>query len=179
MTPISALTALRPVPLPAQYEAWVPENAVGHEVQSLTVTDLDVPDSPAWRATYRIVGGDNGDHFTVTTHPETNQGILTTKKVGPFGLEDKGTSCLGASLGPLTGDYTKTVAPGTVPSSYVENPFKLLKQGLTMDFVLGVLGAGRVWWYWGWRSGTFSFMVWFSSGYRVRWGQKAFGNRAG
>lgn len=86
MTPLSALTVLHPVPLPAQYEAWVPENAVGHEVQSLTVTDLDDPDSPAWRATYRIVGGDNGDHFTVTTHPENNQGILTTKKVGLFGL---------------------------------------------------------------------------------------------
>ena len=86
MTPISALTALCPVPFPAQYEASVPENAVGHEVQSLTVTDLDDPGSPAWRATYRIVGGDNGDHFTITTHPETNQGILTTKKVGPFGL---------------------------------------------------------------------------------------------
>lgn len=84
--PISTLTALCPDPLPAQYEASVPENAVGHEVQSLTVTDLDDPGSPAWRATYRIVGGDNGDHFTITTHPETNQGILTTKKVGLFGL---------------------------------------------------------------------------------------------
>lgn len=69
-----------------QYEARVPENMVGHEVQRLTVTDLDAPNSPAWRATYRILEGDDGDHFTITTHPESNQGILTTKKVSPFGL---------------------------------------------------------------------------------------------
>uniref|UniRef100_A0A452E986 Cadherin 3 n=1 Tax=Capra hircus TaxID=9925 RepID=A0A452E986_CAPHI len=69
-----------PVFDPQKYEARVPENTVSHEVQRLTVTDLDAPNSPAWRATYRIVGGDNGDHFTITTDPESNQGILTTKK---------------------------------------------------------------------------------------------------
>ncbi|CAI9161906.1 unnamed protein product [Rangifer tarandus platyrhynchus] len=69
-----------PVFDPQKYEARVPENAVSHEVQRLTVTDLDAPNSPAWRATYRIMGGDNGDHFTITTDPESNQGILTTKK---------------------------------------------------------------------------------------------------
>ncbi|KAM8776637.1 cadherin-3 [Rhynchonycteris naso] len=65
---------------PLKYEARVPENAVGHEVQRLTVTDLDVPNSPAWHATYRILEGDDGEHFTITTHPESNQGILTTRK---------------------------------------------------------------------------------------------------
>ncbi|XP_068847902.1 cadherin-3 [Capricornis sumatraensis] len=69
-----------PVFDPQKYEARVPENTVSHEVQRLTVTDLDAPNSPAWRATYRIMGGDNGDHFTITTDPESNQGILTTKK---------------------------------------------------------------------------------------------------
>lgn len=87
----------------------MPENAVSHELQRLTVTDLDAPNSPAWRATYRIVGGDNGDHFTITTDPESNQGILTTKKVSRFGLctgatpgagrspvsRTRGTACLG------------------------------------------------------------------------------------
>ena len=82
----------------------MPENTVSHEVQRLTVTDLDAPNSPAWRATYRIVGGDNGDHFTITTDPESNQGILTTKKVSRFGLctratpgtsRTRGTTCLG------------------------------------------------------------------------------------
>lgn len=76
---------------PQKYEARVPENAVGHEVQRLTVTDLDAPNSPAWRATYRIVGGDSGDHFTVATHPETNQGILTTKKGLDFEAQNQHT----------------------------------------------------------------------------------------
>ncbi|XP_045149593.1 cadherin-3 [Echinops telfairi] len=69
-----------PVFDPQEYETRVPENAVGQEVQRLTVTDLDIPNSPAWRATYRIVGGDDGDQFAITTHPESNQGVLTTKK---------------------------------------------------------------------------------------------------
>ncbi|OBS67274.1 hypothetical protein A6R68_04167 [Neotoma lepida] len=76
---------------PQKYEAWVPENTVGHEVQSLTVTDLDAPNSPAWLAAYRIVGGDDGDHFTITTHPETNQGILTTKKGLDFEAQNQHT----------------------------------------------------------------------------------------
>ncbi|XP_049720505.1 cadherin-3 isoform X2 [Elephas maximus indicus] len=76
---------------PQEYEARVPENAVGHEVQQLTVTDLDVPNTPAWRATYRIVGGDVRDHFTITTHDETNQGILTTRKGLDFEAQNQHT----------------------------------------------------------------------------------------
>lgn len=76
---------------PQKYEAWVPENAVGQEVQRLTVTDLDAPNSSAWRATYHIVGGDDGGHFTITTHPETNQGILTTKKGLDFEAQNQHT----------------------------------------------------------------------------------------
>lgn len=69
-----------PVFDPQKYEASVPENVVGHEVQRLTVTDADTLNSPAWRAVYHILEGDDGDHFNITTHSETNQGILTTKK---------------------------------------------------------------------------------------------------
>nr|KAF6318284.1 cadherin 3 [Pipistrellus kuhlii] len=80
-----------PVFDPQKYEARVPENAVGHEAQRLTVTDLDAPNSPAWRATYRILDGDSGDHFTITTHPESNQGILTTKKGLDFEAQNQHT----------------------------------------------------------------------------------------
>ncbi|XP_073911866.1 cadherin-3 isoform X2 [Castor canadensis] len=76
---------------PQKYEARVPENAVDYEVQRLTVTDLDAPNSPAWQATYHIVGGDDGDHFTITTHPESNQGILTTKKGLDFETQNQHT----------------------------------------------------------------------------------------
>ncbi|KAM5262716.1 cadherin-3 [Ctenodactylus gundi] len=80
-----------PVFDPQKYEAQVPENAVGYEVQRLTVTDLDVPNSPAWLATYRIVRGDHGDHFSISTNPESNQGILTTKKGLDFEAQNKYT----------------------------------------------------------------------------------------
>ncbi|XP_054566842.1 cadherin-3 isoform X2 [Eptesicus fuscus] len=80
-----------PVFDPQKYEAHVPENAVGHEVQRLTVTDLDAPNSSAWRAAYRILEGDSGDHFTITTHPESNQGILTTKKGLDFEAKNQHT----------------------------------------------------------------------------------------
>ncbi|XP_023565163.1 cadherin-3 isoform X2 [Octodon degus] len=80
-----------PVFDPQKYEAQVPENAVGFEVQRLIVTDMDAPNSPAWRATYHIVGGDNGDHFTITTHPESNQGILTTRKGLDFEAQNQHT----------------------------------------------------------------------------------------
>jgi len=108
----------------------VPENTVSHEVQRLTVTDLDAPNSPAWRATYRIVGGDNGDHFTITTDPESNQGILTTQKVNWFGLctratpgagrspvsRTRGTTCLGHIPGTTHRECTRPVACNTLPS---------------------------------------------------------------
>ncbi|XP_078295046.1 cadherin-3 isoform X1 [Panthera onca] len=80
-----------PVFDPQKYEAQVPENVVGHEVQRLTVTDLDAPNSPAWHATYRILEGDDGDHFTITTHPESNQGILTTRKGLDFEAKNQHT----------------------------------------------------------------------------------------
>ncbi|XP_037371874.1 cadherin-3 [Talpa occidentalis] len=80
-----------PVFDPQKYEAHVPENEVGHEVQRLTVTDLDVSDSPAWRATYRIVGGDNEDRFAISTHPESNQGVLTTRKGLDFEAQNQYT----------------------------------------------------------------------------------------
>ncbi|XP_026312239.1 cadherin-3 [Piliocolobus tephrosceles] len=80
-----------PVFDPQKYESHVPENAVGQEVQRLTVTDLDAPNSPAWRATYLIVGGDDGDHFTIATHPESNQGILTTRKGLDFEAKNQHT----------------------------------------------------------------------------------------
>ncbi|MBZ3885141.1 Cadherin-3 [Sciurus carolinensis] len=80
-----------PVFDPQKYEAQVPENAVGHEVQKLTVTDLDVPISPAWHANYRIVGGDCGDHFIITTHLESNQDILTTRKGLDFEAQNQHT----------------------------------------------------------------------------------------
>ncbi|KAH0619708.1 hypothetical protein JD844_000646, partial [Phrynosoma platyrhinos] len=66
------------------YSAEVPENEVGLEVVRLAVTDKDEEGSPAWRAKYAIVQGNEGGFFSVSTDPETNEGILTTAKALDF-----------------------------------------------------------------------------------------------
>ncbi|XP_038041264.1 cadherin-1 [Anas platyrhynchos] len=65
---------------PTMYEGTVPENEVGLEVARLHVTDQDMPGSPAWQAVYRIKSGDQDGTFSITTDPNTNDGILRTAK---------------------------------------------------------------------------------------------------
>lgn len=64
-----------------QYEAAVPENEAELEVARLASTDLDEPQTPAWRAVYSIVRGNEGGAFTITTDPASNEGVLRTAKV--------------------------------------------------------------------------------------------------
>lgn len=64
-----------------QYEAAVPENEAELEVARLATTDLDEPHTPAWRAVYSIVRGNEGGAFTITTDPASNEGVLRTAKV--------------------------------------------------------------------------------------------------
>ncbi|NXY00094.1 CADHK protein, partial [Centropus bengalensis] len=68
---------------PKTYEAAVPENEAGQEVARLATTDLDEPSTPAWRAVYSIVRGNEGGAFTITTDPASNEGVLCTAKVCP------------------------------------------------------------------------------------------------
>uniref|UniRef100_A0A8C4JGM6 B-cadherin-like n=1 Tax=Dromaius novaehollandiae TaxID=8790 RepID=A0A8C4JGM6_DRONO len=63
---------------PKTYAAAVPENEAGREVARLAVTDLDEPDTPAWRAVYSIVRGNEGGAFAIATDPASNEGILRT-----------------------------------------------------------------------------------------------------
>ncbi|XP_064375919.1 B-cadherin-like isoform X2 [Dromaius novaehollandiae] len=63
---------------PKTYAAAVPENEAGREVARLAVTDLDEPDTPAWRAVYSIVRGNEGGAFAIATDPTSNEGILRT-----------------------------------------------------------------------------------------------------
>ncbi|NWX17642.1 CADHK protein, partial [Aegotheles bennettii] len=66
---------------PKTYEAAVPENEARREVARLVATDLDEPSTPAWRAVYSILRGNEGGAFTITTDPASNEGILRTAKV--------------------------------------------------------------------------------------------------
>lgn len=47
----------------------------------LTVTDGDEPGSPAWATKYKIISGDKGGFFNVSTGPSQLEGIITTAKV--------------------------------------------------------------------------------------------------
>ena len=67
----------------SQYEATVPENRVDALVIMMAVTDGDEAHSPAWNAKFKIVDGDPGGLFTVTTGINKQEGIITTAKVGP------------------------------------------------------------------------------------------------
>ncbi|XP_051757027.1 B-cadherin-like isoform X12 [Ctenopharyngodon idella] len=58
----------------------VPENKVGAVVAKLTVTDEDEEGSPAWSTKYRIISGDKGGFFNVSTGPSRLEGIITTAK---------------------------------------------------------------------------------------------------
>uniref|UniRef100_A0ABM5EUZ1 B-cadherin-like n=1 Tax=Pogona vitticeps TaxID=103695 RepID=A0ABM5EUZ1_9SAUR len=62
------------------YSAEVPENEAGLEVVRLAVTDKDEVGTPAWRAKYTLVQGNEGGFFTIVTDPETNEGVLKTAK---------------------------------------------------------------------------------------------------
>ncbi|XP_025940621.1 cadherin-1 [Apteryx rowi] len=66
---------------PKTYAAAVPENEAGREVARLAVTDLDEPDTPAWRAVYSIVRGNEGGAFAIATDPASNEGVLRTAEV--------------------------------------------------------------------------------------------------
>ncbi|KAI4889933.1 hypothetical protein NFI96_025503 [Prochilodus magdalenae] len=62
------------------YSVTVPENKVGFVVVKMAVTDGDDPQSPAWTARFRIVSGNNGGFFNVSTGPNKQEGIVTTVK---------------------------------------------------------------------------------------------------
>uniref|UniRef100_A0A673G3E4 Cadherin-1 n=1 Tax=Sinocyclocheilus rhinocerous TaxID=307959 RepID=A0A673G3E4_9TELE len=62
----------------------VPENKVGHVVAKLAVSDGDEVGSPAWSTKYRIISGDKGGFFNVSTGPTQLEGIITTVKALDF-----------------------------------------------------------------------------------------------
>ncbi|KAK2863622.1 hypothetical protein Q5P01_003155 [Channa striata] len=62
------------------YEASVDENKVDAVVARMFVTDADEAHTPAWNAKFRIVAGDTGGLFNVTTGSNKQEGIITTTK---------------------------------------------------------------------------------------------------
>ncbi|XP_036440311.1 B-cadherin-like [Colossoma macropomum] len=73
------------------YTVSVPENKVGAVVVKMPVTDGDEPQSPAWTAKFRIISGNNGGFFNVSTGPNKQEGIITTVKPLDFEKTNKYT----------------------------------------------------------------------------------------
>ncbi|XP_063072742.1 cadherin-4, partial [Engraulis encrasicolus] len=66
------------------FSGEVLENTVDKVVANITVTDRDQPDTPNWRAVYKIVHGDPQGHFTINTNHITNDGMVTVVKPVDF-----------------------------------------------------------------------------------------------
>uniref|UniRef100_A0A8C6ECN5 Cadherin-1 n=1 Tax=Moschus moschiferus TaxID=68415 RepID=A0A8C6ECN5_MOSMO len=64
---------------PTMYMGSVPENKANMAITTLTVTDADVPNTPAWEAVYTVLNY-NEKQFIVIIDPVTNEGTLKTTK---------------------------------------------------------------------------------------------------
>ncbi|XP_076830009.1 cadherin-1-like [Brachyhypopomus gauderio] len=74
------------------YNVSVPENKMGAVVVKMPVTDGDEPQSPAWAAQFRIINGNSGGFFNISTGPNKQEGIITTVK--PLDFERNSTFTL-------------------------------------------------------------------------------------
>ncbi|XP_043836885.1 cadherin-like protein 26 [Dromiciops gliroides] len=62
------------------YKIQISEGQIKQDVLRLLVQDHDSPFTPAWRVKYKILHGNEEEHFNIVTDPETNQGILSVIK---------------------------------------------------------------------------------------------------
>ncbi|KAK9972669.1 hypothetical protein ABG768_025958 [Culter alburnus] len=101
----------------------VPENKVGAEVAKLTVTDGDEEGSPAWSTKYRIISGDKGGFFNVSTGPSQLEGVITTVK--PLDFEKNKQYILSVIVEndePFVGSLATSTATVTVNVEDVNEP---------------------------------------------------------
>uniref|UniRef100_K7FK88 Cadherin-like protein 26 n=1 Tax=Pelodiscus sinensis TaxID=13735 RepID=K7FK88_PELSI len=68
------------------YQLQISEGKVGPGVLRLPVEDEDSPNTPGWRAKYKIEEGNEKKQFIIETDPETNEGILSIIK--PLDFEE-------------------------------------------------------------------------------------------
>ncbi|XP_015270053.1 PREDICTED: desmocollin-1-like isoform X2 [Gekko japonicus] len=62
------------------YEVHVYENTVGGKVIEIGAIDRDMPNTPAWHATFKIIKGNEDGAFRIETNPDSNIGTLCIDK---------------------------------------------------------------------------------------------------
>ncbi|XP_077208653.1 desmocollin-1 isoform X2 [Paroedura picta] len=62
------------------YEVYVPENTVGVKILDIGAIDRDMPQTPAWHATFKIIRGNEDGAFRIETNPNSNIGTLCVDK---------------------------------------------------------------------------------------------------
>uniref|UniRef100_A0A8C5GHN9 Desmoglein-2-like n=1 Tax=Gouania willdenowi TaxID=441366 RepID=A0A8C5GHN9_GOUWI len=62
------------------YEGSVEENTVGVEVLRIKAVDMDLIHTENWQAVFKIISGNEGGYFTITTDAVTNEGIIMINK---------------------------------------------------------------------------------------------------
>lgn len=65
---------------PDKYKFYAVENALADGIGRVNATDGDEPGGRNWKVQYDIVQGDPNSHFSISTDPVTNQGILSVIK---------------------------------------------------------------------------------------------------
>ncbi|XP_075427481.1 cadherin-like protein 26 isoform X2 [Ascaphus truei] len=69
-----------PVFTKLKYDLTLPEGELKNDVLRIKVEDKDVAKTPGWRATFKILSGNENGNANITTDPETNDGILSIIK---------------------------------------------------------------------------------------------------
>lgn len=64
-----------------QYEGNVEENTINVEVMRIKAIDMDLIGTDNWLAAFKIISGNEGGYFSITTDTKTNEGIIMIHKV--------------------------------------------------------------------------------------------------
>ncbi|XP_062887118.1 cadherin-like protein 26 isoform X2 [Mobula hypostoma] len=78
-----------PIFIEKSASAIINESAKNVVILRVGVTDQDTPNTPAWRAKFKIIEGNENENYKMETDPETNEGLLSLIKSLDYELGPK------------------------------------------------------------------------------------------